>query len=403
MASYIDSASIVGVGTTLVIYQSALGLGEGEIGVLSAALTLSIAGGALFGGRLGDRFGRKSVFSITMGIIAVGAALLIIGSSFPILLVAVMLLGIGTGADLPVSLATIAEASAGSKPGKFVSFSNVLWLIGIVTTQLIGIAVGDLGRVGGQILVAHVGIVAVVVLVLRTLIPESAQWRQTVALHGNTDRRQTRRGFSTLISSGYAIPLLGLLGFYSLTNLAANTQGQFGTYIWVNVVDQSVSFASAMSLVSQVTWFLWAFVFMALADNHRLRMRWFAISAIVGVLGQLLPVFVGFSVTTMLISQLAFGVFVGFAFEGIMKVWTQESFPASARATAQGTVIALARVVAALLASVTPIMLGTSPVLMYGLLSAVLAIGLTIGYVTFRHPRHNHLAEEASPLDAVAR
>jgi inositol transporter-like SP family MFS transporter len=391
MASYIDSASIVGIGTTLVIYQAALGLSASQVGTLSGALTFAIAIGALVGGRAGDRFGRKVVFSITMALIVIGSVLLITCTSFGLLFVGIGLIGLGTGADLPVSLATIGEAAATSKPGRHVGLSNVLWLIGIVATQLIAMIVGDIGRAGGQILAAHVGLVAAIVLFLRIRIPESKQWLDRSKMeHGE----RSSSGFRLLAQKQYLLPLFGLLGFYSLTNLAANTQGQFGTYIWVNVVGQSVSFASGMSLISQVTWFLWAFVFMTFADQPTLRMRWYVVAAFIGVGGQLLPMIVGFSVPTMLVSQLAFGVFVGFAFEGIMKVWTQESFPVAARATAQGSVISIARIVAAVVASFTPAMLGTSAATMYGALAGVMAIGLAIGYVAFRRPRQNHLSSE---------
>jgi len=43
-----------------------------------------------------------------------------------------------------------------------------------------------------------------------------------------------------------------------------------------------------------------------------------------------------------------------FAFEAILKVWTQESFPTLLRSTAQGTIVSVARVLAAAIALVTP-------------------------------------------------
>lgn len=247
MASYIDSAAIIGLGTTLVIYQTALGLTGPQIGFLSGTLTICIAIGALFGGRLGDKYGRKAVFSVTMVLIALGALFVIFSTAVPFIAFGVVLIGLGTGADLPVSLATIAEDSPTGTSGKYVSFSNVLWLIGIVVTQLLAVVVGDMGRVGGQILIGHFGLVALILLFLRMRIPESSDWRQSRA--DGTAKEDGKIGFSALLRGPYLLPFLGLLGFYSLTNLAANTQGQFGNYIWANVVDQSVSFAAGMSLI----------------------------------------------------------------------------------------------------------------------------------------------------------
>src|SRR3954465_13067037 len=66
MASYLDAATIVSTGNALVMYQEPLGITGNQIGIISASLTLGIAGGATVGGRLGGRFGRKPVFSVTM-------------------------------------------------------------------------------------------------------------------------------------------------------------------------------------------------------------------------------------------------------------------------------------------------------------------------------------------------
>ena len=49
MASYIDSCAIVSSGTALVIYQMAMGFGDGQYGIASMAITLAIACGALSG------------------------------------------------------------------------------------------------------------------------------------------------------------------------------------------------------------------------------------------------------------------------------------------------------------------------------------------------------------------
>lgn len=103
MASYIDSAAIVSSGTALVLYQHSIGITEGQIGALSATLTLSIAVGALTGGRLGDRYGRRRVFLTTMAMIVIGSALLVLAPGFAMLMVGMMLVGLGSGADLPVS------------------------------------------------------------------------------------------------------------------------------------------------------------------------------------------------------------------------------------------------------------------------------------------------------------
>ncbi|MBN2060425.1 MAG: MFS transporter [Deltaproteobacteria bacterium] len=125
MASYIDACAMVSSGIALVIYQSPLGLTPDQIGIMSGALTFCIAIGALFGGRLGDKYGRRSVFIITMAMIVLGAAMLTLMTSFNGLFIGTILVGLGTGADLPVSLAAIAEVATEINRGKLLGFRQM--------------------------------------------------------------------------------------------------------------------------------------------------------------------------------------------------------------------------------------------------------------------------------------
>src|SRR6478735_7355650 len=109
MASYIDAAAIVTSGTAVVMLSDSMGLSAGQIGAASASLTVAIAIGSVIGGRLGDRFGRRSVFLVTMAVILVGAVVVILAPTYGYLVSGLVLIGLGAGADLPVSLATIAE------------------------------------------------------------------------------------------------------------------------------------------------------------------------------------------------------------------------------------------------------------------------------------------------------
>lgn len=93
MASYIDAAAIVSSGIALVIYQQAIGLTNGQVGILSGLLTFCIAIGAITGGRLGDRLGRRHVFIATMAMVVLGAVLLVLAGTFTSLLLGTVLVG----------------------------------------------------------------------------------------------------------------------------------------------------------------------------------------------------------------------------------------------------------------------------------------------------------------------
>ncbi|VXC24114.1 Inositol transporter-like SP family MFS transporter [Arthrobacter sp. 9AX] len=384
MASYIDAAAIVSSGIAFVLYQHSIGLTEGEIGGLSAMLTLGVALGALFGGRLGDRFGRRAVFLLTMAMIVVGSGLLVVASGFVPLLIGIALVGIGTGADLPVSLATIAEAAEDHNRGKLVGFSQILWMVGILTTMGISAVVGGQGQFGGQILFGHVGVVAAIVLLLRLTVPESPAWQaaRTEGRAGVHTLSAEVSGIRDLVKNrGYLLSLLALLVFYTLTNLGANTGGQFGAYVAVNIIGIDVQVFSLIGLLSLPVGIALGFWFMRIVDGPH-RMTYYLIGSIAFIISFAAPAIFGFSLTTYFLTLAGAAIGGAFAFEAIMKVWSQESFPTLLRASAQGAIIAVARFAAAGFALVTPALLAT-PQLTYGLLAATVAVGLLAGWLGF--------------------
>ncbi|OAT30644.1 putative L-rhamnose permease [Buttiauxella brennerae ATCC 51605] len=395
MASYIDSAAIVSNGTALVIYQKAIGITSADIGVLSGVLTLCIAIGAFLGGRLGDRLGRRRVFITTMAMIVLGSLMLTFGKVFAVLLAGTMFVGLATGADLPVSLATIAEAACDKNRGKIIGLSNLLWLVGISTTMGVSAVVGGWGQLGAQIMYLHVGIVAAVLLLLRWTIPESPMWllARDEKRRGATTIRAQKSSFKDLLHGKYLWPFVALCFFYTLVNLAANTGGQFGTYVAVNVVGITVEKNSLWNLLLMPVGVLSGLLFMKMVDTSK-RMLIFIIGAFFFAGGFFMPVLLNFSPLSWFCFLLFTATGSGMAFEGIMKVWSQESFPTMLRSTAQGAIVGVARLSCALLAFVTPVLLDAGPVALYSILSAIVALGMFIGWLCFHRQQRNEFSSE---------
>lgn len=405
MASYIDAAAIIANGIALVIYQFALGITPDQIGIMSAALTVCIALGAFAGGRAGDRFGRRTVFIATMMLIVAGAALNTFGTSFPLLFTGVVLIGLGVGADLPVSLATIAEAASERNRGKIIILSNLLWLVGILASVGIAATTGSLGRLGGQLLFGQVGLVALLVLIARLTIPESPSWLAARAERsaGIRTARAQHTGLRELVRGRYAKPFFALLVFYTLTNLAAATGGQFNTFIAVNLAGSTVEQFNRIALAVLPVAAVLSVVFMRIVDTPH-RMTAFAVGGVFMICAVLVPVAFGFTLTTLSTSLALAAIGGTFAFEGIMKVWAQESFPTMLRSSAQGSIIAIARLSSAALAVVTPALLLGHARVFYLALAGVTAVGLAVAWVFFSRRTGTEFEREAriEPADAPA-
>jgi len=84
MGDYLDAGSIVAGAASLLAWITYFHLSTGIIGVIGAFSSngISTAIGALVGGRLGDLYGRKFIYSIDLLICAGDSAIYTAGNSF---------------------------------------------------------------------------------------------------------------------------------------------------------------------------------------------------------------------------------------------------------------------------------------------------------------------------------
>jgi inositol transporter-like SP family MFS transporter len=384
MASFLDAGAIVATGTALVLYQDDFGLTGGDISRLSALLTVMIAIGAFVGGRLGDRLGRRRVFTATMLLYIVGAALLTVAIDPWMLYAGLVLVGLAAGADLPVSLAMIAETAPEEKRGRMVSFTHILWVAGILVPTFMGILVGDMASAGARWLYGVLLVVAVIVLILRTRLPESSEWQhahdvRTGAIAAAPSEHTQEASIRDLFTSRYVRPLLALGLFFAIGNITANTLGQFNTYLYVNVAGSDVSTASAISLASYA-FNLVAMYFVVKFISTRYRMLVFGVGALITIFAYGVPATLGVSLATMI--ALSFMTALGgpMAGEPIFKVWSQELFPTLYRGTAQGIMIAFTRLVAAGMALITTGLIDLGPRVLFIILVGTTIVAVSIGF-----------------------
>jgi MFS transporter, SP family, inositol transporter len=380
-ASYIDCAAMVSTGIAIVMYQEQLGLGPGEIGAVSGLLAFFFAVGALVGGRLGDKFGRRRVFGLTVLAVAVGAALMMFAIDPWMLFVGVVIMGFGIGADLPVSLAMIAEEAPEGAKARLVSFSQVLWVVAGISTIILVISFGNLGALCGRILFGHVVLVSVLLMILRSAMPESREWISAKAAVGDTNVHAARfdaASLKALLVGPYFPALLATGAFYALVNLAVNTGGAYTTYMYVNLAGETAQFASLVSFGTVGLGLVTTLVFMRIVDRPS-RMKWFAVGAVLYILGPLAPVLLGVNVLSLILFSLLVCLGSAFAGEAIYKVWSQELFPTLLRSSAQGVTIAFARFVAAGFAAVTPLLLTADPAYIFVTLTVIAVVTALMG------------------------
>ncbi|CAN5243137.1 MFS transporter [soil metagenome] len=403
MASYLDAGAIVTTGIALVLYSATLGIDPGTLGLLSGLLTLCFALGAVVGGRLGDQFGRRRVYSVTLIVFAVGAAVLTASVAVPMLFAGVILVGFAIGADLPVSLAMIAEEAPEGKKGQMIIFSGMLWLLGILVPILLSVGVAPLGELGGRIMYGQLLLVSIIVLIARTTLKESAEWTAAQLAKSGAHTEEIRfSSLPQLFKAPIVFTVLATGLYYAIWNLGANTFGQFGTFFWVNLAGSTVQTASLLQLATFPLGIIGALVFMRIVDRPS-RWGWVIAGSIVNVIAFSVPFVFGPSPVTLTVLMVLFGIGAAFAGEAIYKVWSQELFPTLLRSTAQGITLAFARIVAALFAFGTPAIAVASPSLLFGLLVLFAVVSALIGIFWIRRlPKAKELEPGVNDAEVAA-
>lgn len=154
---------------------------------------IGMAIGATLGGRLADRFGRRAVFAATLVVygLATGASALVGGLA--VFLVLRFLVGLGLGAELPVTSTLVSELSPTRIRGRLVVLLESFWAVGWILAAVIGFYVVPRGDDGWRWGLALGLVPAVYAVVVRFGLPESAAWLESRGRHAEAE--EVVRGF----------------------------------------------------------------------------------------------------------------------------------------------------------------------------------------------------------------
>ncbi len=154
---------------------------------IASAGFVGMAIGASLGGLLADRFGRRSVFAVTLLVygLATGASALVGGLAALIVLRVVV--GLGLGAELPVASTYVSEFAPARMRGRLIVILEAFWAVGWTAAALIGYLVIPNVDEGWRWAFALGAIPAVYALVVRWGLPESARWLERQGRRAEAD------------------------------------------------------------------------------------------------------------------------------------------------------------------------------------------------------------------------
>lgn len=147
LTNYLDAGAIVAGASGLTLWKNYLDLSESSLGWLNfiSANCLGAAIGAIIGGVLADKFGRKAIYTYNMLVYMAGVLLVMLAVNIPMLFAGFLVTGISVGIGVPASWTYISESSEINNRGRNICISQMSWGLGPMIILLLGALLAPAG------------------------------------------------------------------------------------------------------------------------------------------------------------------------------------------------------------------------------------------------------------------
>lgn len=315
LTNFLDSGCIVASGVALAAWAIAFNFDNVWVSILGAvgANAFGAAVGALIGGFLADRFGRKFIYTYNLLVYATGVFLIMCAVNLPMLCAGIVISGLSVGAGVPSSWSYISEMSSSTSRAANIGISQFAWSCGPAVIFLIALLfsfvfptfgsdgallpAGTYGPFDGlfamRLLFLILFVVALIAWNLQRKLEESKDWTEKQdAAAGKRDTFIQMMG-RALTNSVNVKSIVFLVAVYLTWNIVAGTMGQFMPYMYAAAghLDDTT-----ISLLQAVMWILTAVgslaIFSKFGDKipHRIL---FAATAVMALAAWVVMVFFG--------------------------------------------------------------------------------------------------------------
>ncbi len=367
LTNYLDAGAIVAGASGLTLWQNYLGLTEVHLGWLNfiSANCLGAAVGAIIGGFLADRYGRKFIFTYNLLVYMTGVLLIMLSMNFPMLLAGFLVTGISVGVGVPASWTYISESSEVNNRGRNICISQMSWGIGPMMILLLGMFFAPGGYLFGFVeSVAHLFggvdmpeeavnafssrivffslfVVAFIAWNLQRQLQESAEFTAQRAEEKNSGLMDN---IKVLFQNSIAVKTVCFLaGIYLTWNLVASVMGFFQPHIYETAGGVSNEQANWMNFIQWAIIVGITFVTSKLIDktSHK---AIYTFGLLVAISAWLIIVTIGVNGPVGLWSfAVLWGIQGGTSVQIFYALWGTELFPAKFRAGAQGLMFFIVR------------------------------------------------------------
>ena len=417
--NYLDAGAIVAGASGVTLWQNYLGLSEMHLGWLNAlsANALGAAIGAIIGGFLADKFGRKFIFTYNLLVYMTGVLIVILSVNFPMLLAGFMITGISVGIGVPASWTYISESSEVNNRGRNICISQMSWGIGPMVILMFGMLFAPGGYLYGPVeTLAHsiIGadvsepavqvfssrvvfltlfIVAFIAWNLQRQLEESAEFTANKA----KDKNGILDNIKLLFTNRIAVKTVCFLAAIYLTwNLVASVMGFFMPHIYETAGGLDNATANMLSCVSWVFVVVTTFIVSFFVD--KVAHRYFYVFGLAAALSAWLLIIGGgvSSIGGIWLFTILWGINNGSSVQVFYALWGSELFPAKFRAGAQGLMFFIVRGLSALWGLVFTFIYGENGegfTLAAYCMIALLVISLVVGLIGMPNTRGKSLEQ----------
>ena len=417
--NYLDAGAIVAGASGVTLWQNYLGLTEMHLGWLNAlsANALGAAIGAIIGGFLADKFGRKFIFTYNLLVYMTGVLIIMLAINYPILLTGFMITGISVGIGVPASWTYISESSEVNNRGRNICISQMSWGIGPMVILFFGMLFAPGGYLyapveslahaiigadaaeaavkvfSSRVVFLTLFIVAFIAWNLQRQLEESAEFTVNKA----KDKNSIVDNIKLLFTNKIAVKTVAFLAAIYLTwNLVASVMGFFMPHIYETAGGLDNETANMLSCVSWVFVVVTTFIVSFFVD--KVAHRFFYVFGLCAALTAWLLI-VGGGVSTIggiWLFTILWGVNNGSSVQVFYALWGSELFPAKFRAGAQGLMFFIVRGLSALWGLVFTFIYGENGegfTLAAYCMIALLLISLIVGLIGMPNTRGKALDE----------
>jgi inositol transporter-like SP family MFS transporter len=363
--NYLDAGAIVAGASGITLWQNYLGLSEMHLGWLNAisANALGAAIGAIIGGFLADKYGRKFIFTYNLLVYMLGVLLVMCSVNFPMLLCGFLITGISVGVGVPASWTYISESSEVHNRGRNICISQMSWGMGPMIILLFGMlfapggylyapveslayaVLGDDAAKGAvevfssRVVFFTLFVVAFFAWTLQRQLEESQEFEKKT----KAEKRGIVENIKLLFTNRIAVRTVVFLAVIYLTwNLVASVMGFFQPHIYETAGGLSNEYANLLSCIGWLVVVVITFFLSFVID--RLPHRLFYVLGLVAALATWVVIICGVNgIGSLWAFSILWGVNGGLSVQIFYALWGSELFPAKFRAGAQGLMFFIVR------------------------------------------------------------